>query len=56
MNEREKFLKDITLKENFELNLLEFYKELKKAIMCNNIQTIYKLSKIFNRNFKNLDN
>ena len=50
---------DITVKieKDFELNLPEFYKELKKAINTNNRDSIYNLSKIFTRyQFKKFDN
>ncbi|MFX0105550.1 MAG: hypothetical protein ACFE75_08670 [Candidatus Hodarchaeota archaeon] len=57
MNEKEKEFKKIELKENYELNMTEFYKALNKAINSNNEQSIYGLSKIFTRYcFKELDN
>ena len=57
MNEKEKDFEEISSKENYELNLPEFYKALNKAISTNNIQSIYGLSKIFTRYcFKKLDN
>ena len=56
MNEKEKYLKEINPKENYELDLPEFYKTLSKAISTNNMQSIYELSKIFTRYcFKNLE-
>ena len=56
MNEKEPDSKEISLKENYDLNLPEFYKALNKAINTNNMQSIYGLSKIFNRYcFKKLD-
>lgn len=60
MNEKEKL--DILDKlekhsSTFELNLPEFYKELNKAINTNNRNSIYQLSKIFNRyQFRKLNN
>ena len=60
MNEKEK--PDILDKlekhlNTFELNLPEFYKELNKAINTNNRNSIYQLSKIFNRyQFRKLNN
>ncbi|UCD01968.1 MAG: hypothetical protein JSV23_02810 [Promethearchaeota archaeon] len=57
MNEKEKDFKEIGFRENFELNLPEFFKALNKAISTNNIQSLYGLSKIFTRYcFKKLDN
>lgn len=57
MKEKEKIFKRISFKDNYELNMPEFYKELNKAIRSNNIQSIYQLSKIFTRHyFKNLNN
>ncbi len=57
MKEKEKIFKGMHFKDNYELNMPEFYKELKKAIKSNNIQSIYQLSKVFTRNyFKNLNN
>ena len=45
------------LEKQFELNLPEFYKELKEAISSNNRNSIYHLSKILTRHyFKNLNN
>lgn len=45
------------LEKHSELNLPEFYKELTKAISTNNRESIYNLSKIFNRHqFKKLNN
>ncbi|KKN50881.1 hypothetical protein LCGC14_0628400 [marine sediment metagenome] len=57
MKEKEKIFKRLYFKDNYELNMPEFYKELNKAIRSNNIQSIYQLSKIFTRQyFKNLNN
>ncbi|MBY8984339.1 MAG: hypothetical protein KGD65_04670 [Candidatus Lokiarchaeota archaeon] len=57
MIEEEKLDIVAKIEKNFELNLPEFYKELKKAISTNNRESIYKLSKIFTRyQFKKLDN
>ncbi len=57
MKEEEKIFKRIYFRDNYELNMPEFYKELNKAIRSNNIQSIYQLSKIFTRHyFKNLNN
>lgn len=57
MNEKEKDVKNTLLKENFELNLPEFYKALNNAINNRNMQSIYGLSKIITRYwFKKLDN
>lgn len=43
--------------QDLELNLPEFYKELNKAINTNNRNSIYQLSKIFNRyQFRKLNN
>ena len=57
MNEKEKTDIVNKLEKDFELNLPEFYKELNKAISNNNQESIYKLSKIFNRyQFKKLNN
>lgn len=49
MNEKEKHSKSVLLTINNELNLNEFYTNLNQAISTNNVQTIYQLSKIFNR-------
>ena len=57
MNEKEK--PDVLSKfeKNFEINIPEFYKELKEAINTNNRESIYKLSKIYTRyQFKKLNN
>ncbi|MFX1419842.1 MAG: hypothetical protein ACFE9N_13065 [Promethearchaeota archaeon] len=57
MNEEEKDSLEISFKENYELDLPEFYKALNKAIKSNNSQSIYGLSKVFTRYcFKKLDN
>ena len=54
MYEKEKELKQGTVKENYDLNMSEFYKELNNAIITKNAQSLYGLSKIFNRHyFKN---
>jgi len=56
MNENEKDLTQITSKENYELDLPEFYKALNNAINNKNVQSLYDLSKIFNRYyFKDLE-
>lgn len=49
MNEKEKDLKEIRPKEDYELDLPEFYKTLTKAIITNNMQSVYELSKVFTR-------
>jgi hypothetical protein len=57
MNEKEKPDIVVKLEKHFELNLLEFYKELNKAISNNNRDSIYNLSKIITRyQFKKLNN
>jgi hypothetical protein len=56
MNENENELKHNIQKENLEFNLPEFYKLVNKAILNKNVQSLYDLSKIFNRHyFKDLD-
>ena len=55
MNEKEKLLRDS--KDFYELDLPKFYDTLNKAIRSKNVQSVYELSKIFNRYcFKDLDN
>ncbi len=49
MNEKDKITKRFEFKENYELNMTEFYKALDNAISKNNAQSIYGLSKIFTR-------
>ena len=57
MNKKEKPPQEIEFKDHYELNTTEFFKALNKAIVSNNTQSIYGLSKIFTRYcFKNLDN
>jgi len=57
MNEKEEIFKEINSDGIFELDLPEFYRALKKAIVNNNMQSIYGLSKIFNRYcFRKLEN
>jgi hypothetical protein len=56
MNEKEDVFKEINSDGIYELDLPEFYKALKKAIINNNIQSIYGLSKTFARYcFKKLE-
>ncbi|MFX0003820.1 MAG: hypothetical protein ACFE9C_02500 [Candidatus Hodarchaeota archaeon] len=56
MNEKEKDLKEISSKEDYELDLPAFYNTLTRAINTNNMQSVYELSKIFTRYcFKNLE-
>ncbi len=54
----DKLSQEIEIKEYDELDWnTEFYKALNTAISTNNIQSLYKLSKIFTRNcFKKLEN
>jgi hypothetical protein len=55
MNKKEKPSQEVEIKDNLEMNLTEFYKALTNAISTSNMQSIYGLSKIFNRYcFKNL--
>ena len=57
MKEKEKIIKEKNFEENNKLNMPEFYNKLNRAIMVNNIQSIYQLSKVFARNFfKNIIN
>lgn len=49
MNENDNYLRKTVSKENFELYLPEFYKKLRNAIDNKNVQSLYDLSKIFNR-------
>ena len=57
MNEKDKLIEEFKLKDNYDLNLKEFFKELNNAISANNMQSIFRLSKIFNRYyFKKLNN
>jgi len=57
MNKKEKPSQEIGFKDNYELNLTEFYRALNDAISDNNMQSIYELSKIFTRYlFKKLNN
>jgi hypothetical protein len=51
MYEKEKELKQGKMKESYDLNLSEFYKELNKAIITKNAQSLYGLSKKFNRHY-----
>lgn len=51
MYEKEEELKQDTVKEKYDLNLSEFYKELNNAIITKNAQSLYGLSKIFNRHY-----
>jgi hypothetical protein len=53
MYEKEKHLKQDNVKKNYDLKLSEFYKAVNKAIINKNVQTLYGLSKIFNRNYLN---
>lgn len=56
MNEKEKIIKLINLRENFVMSLSDTYEKLKNAINANNLQSIYKLSKIITRYyFKELE-
>ena len=58
MNKDDKPSQEIEIKGNIELNWnTEFYKALNTAISSNNMQSLYKLSKIFTRHsFKTLEN
>jgi len=58
MNKDDKPSQEIEIKDNIELNWnTEFYKALNTAISSNNMQSLYKLSKIFTRHsFKTLEN
>ena len=57
MNEKEKPSQEVWFKGKYEINLIEFYKELNNAIEHNNLQTIYQLSKIITRyHFRKLNN
>jgi hypothetical protein len=57
MNEKEDAFREIKSDGIYELDLPKFYKALKRAIINNNIQSIYGLSKIFARySFKKQEN
>lgn len=57
MNKKDKSIKRFEFKENYELNMTEFYKALDFAIHKKNAQSIYGLSKIFTRYyFRKLNN
>ena len=58
MNEDDKPSQEIEIKDTIELDWnSKFYKALNTAISTNNIQSLYKLSKIFTRHsFKTLEN
>jgi len=57
MNKKEKPSQEIEFKDNLEMNLIEFYKAVNKAINDRDRESLYGLSKIFNRYcFKKLDN
>ena len=59
MNQEDKPSQEVWFKGHteIEINLTEFYKELNRAILHNNLQSIYQLSKIITRyHFKKLDN
>ena len=58
MKEDDKPSQEIEIKDTIELDWnSKFYKALNTAISTNNIQSLYKLSKIFTRHsFKTLEN
>ena len=49
MDNRESSIIETDLIESNQLNILKFYSELDKAIISNNIQSIWELSKIITR-------
>jgi len=49
MDNRESNIIETDLIESNQLNILKFYSELDKAIISNNIQSIWELSKIITR-------